>query len=109
MKEGGGGGEGRKLPAILLAPFFAQSLTPVPRSLLPYPTETLATQAISPLKPLFVVVLLFAAFHFVEHIRAACVASGGGEGRGRKNKLPSLYPSPLPGSTPNSRLCPRTM
>ena len=43
------------------------------------------------------------------HIRAACVASGGGEGRGRKNKLPSLYPSPLPGSTPNSRLRPRTM
>ena len=34
MKEGGGGGEGRKLPAILLAAFFAQSLTLVPRSLL---------------------------------------------------------------------------
>ena len=50
MKEGGEGVEGRKLsspplPALLLAPFFAQSLTLVPRSLLLNPTETLATQA----------------------------------------------------------------
>ena len=33
------------LPALLLAPFFAQSLTLVPRSSLPNLTETLATQA----------------------------------------------------------------
>ena len=53
MKEGGEGGEGRKpsflphpLPALLLALFFAQSLTFVPRSLLLNRTETLATQAI---------------------------------------------------------------
>ena len=45
MKEGREGGEGRNLPAILLAAFFAQSLTLVPRALLPNPTETLATQA----------------------------------------------------------------
>ena len=45
MKEGGQGGEGRKLPAISLAAFFAQSLTLVPRSLLPNPKEMLATQA----------------------------------------------------------------
>ena len=54
MKVGGRGGEGRKetsflphpLPALLLAPFFARSLTLVPRSLLLNRTETLATQAI---------------------------------------------------------------
>ena len=34
------------LPALLLAPFFARSLTLVPRSLLLNRTETLATQAI---------------------------------------------------------------
>ena len=34
------------LPALLLAPFFARSLTLVPRSLLQNHTETLATQAI---------------------------------------------------------------
>ena len=52
MKERGGGGRGRKetflpvpLPAVLLAPFFARSLTLVPRSLLLNRTETLATQA----------------------------------------------------------------
>ena len=51
MKVGGGGGEGRKpsflppLPALSLAPFFARSLTLVPRSLLLNRTETLATQA----------------------------------------------------------------
>ena len=50
MKEGGEGVERRKLsspplPSLLLAPFFAQSLTLVPRSLLLNPTETLATQA----------------------------------------------------------------
>ena len=52
MKEGGGGGEGRKetflpdpLPAVLLAPFFARSLTLVPCSLLLNRTETIATQA----------------------------------------------------------------
>ena len=47
MKEGGEGGEGRKLslPVLLLAPFFARSLTLVPRSLLLNRTETLATQA----------------------------------------------------------------
>ena len=51
MKEGGGGGEGRKetflplsLPALLLAPFFARSLVLVPRSLLLNRRETLATQ-----------------------------------------------------------------
>ena len=49
MKVRGGGGEGRKLdplPALLLTPFFARSLTLVPRSLLLNRTETLATQAI---------------------------------------------------------------
>ena len=37
MKEGEGGGEGKKphpFPALLIAPFFARSLTLVPRSLL---------------------------------------------------------------------------
>ena len=50
--ERGGRGRGRKetflpdpLPAVLLAPFFARSLTLVPRSLLLNRTETLATQA----------------------------------------------------------------
>ena len=33
------------LPALLLAPFFARSLTLVPRSLFLHRTETLATQA----------------------------------------------------------------
>ena len=56
MKEGGGGGEGRKrsfpsflphpLPALLLAPLFSRSLTLVPRSFLLNRTETLATQAV---------------------------------------------------------------
>ena len=51
MKVGGGGGEGRTSlsspppPRFLLAPFFARSLTLVPRSLLLNRTETLATQA----------------------------------------------------------------
>ena len=52
MKEGGGGGGGRNpsllphpLPALLLAPFFARSLTLVPCSLLLNRTETLATHA----------------------------------------------------------------
>ena len=56
MKEGGGGGEGRKhfilssppplrLSALLLAPFFARSLTLVPCSLTLNHKETLATQA----------------------------------------------------------------
>ena len=52
MKEGGGGGEGRKpsflphpLPALLPAPLFSWSLTLVPRSFLLNRTETLATQA----------------------------------------------------------------
>ena len=44
MKEGG---TLTPNPALLLAPFFAQSLTLVPRSLLLNCTETLATQAIS--------------------------------------------------------------
>ena len=55
MKEGEGGGEGRKphpFPALLIAPFFARSLTLVPLSLLLNlacvsnlnRTETLATQ-----------------------------------------------------------------
>ena len=52
--ERGERGRGRKetfflpnpLPAHLLAPFFGQSLTLVPRSLLLNRTETLATQAI---------------------------------------------------------------
>ena len=53
MKGGEGGGEAfpsflpHPLPALLLTPFFAQSLTIVPRSLLLNRTETLATQAIS--------------------------------------------------------------
>ena len=38
----------KKLPALLLAPFFARSLTLVPRSLLLNRTETLATQAKAP-------------------------------------------------------------
>ena len=56
MKEGGGGGEGRKrsfpfflphpLPGLLLAPLFSRSLTLVPRSFLLNRTETLATQAV---------------------------------------------------------------
>ena len=52
MKVGGGGGRKETsfllhhLPALLLAPFFARSLTLVPRSLLLNRTETLATQAI---------------------------------------------------------------
>ena len=42
--EGREGGEGRKpLPALLLAPFFARSLTLVPRSLLLNRTEMLTT------------------------------------------------------------------
>ena len=52
MKVGGGGGEGRipsflphPLSALLLEPFFARSLTLVPRSLLLNRTETPATQA----------------------------------------------------------------
>ena len=53
-ERGGRGGEGRKplpffppkpLPAHLLAPFFARSLTLVPHSLLLNRTKTLATQA----------------------------------------------------------------
>ena len=51
-EKGGGGGERRKLsflphplPALLLAPSFARSLTLVPRSLFLHRTETLATQA----------------------------------------------------------------
>ena len=56
VKEGGGGGEGRKrsfpsflphpLLGLLLAPLFSRSLTLVPRSFLLNRTETLATQAI---------------------------------------------------------------
>ena len=54
MKEGGG--EERKpptnpLPALLLGPFFARSLTLVPRSSLRNCTETLATQAYYAGKP----------------------------------------------------------
>ena len=50
IKVGGGGGEvsflsSPPLLALLLAPFFAPSLTLVPRSLLLNRTETLATQA----------------------------------------------------------------
>ena len=53
MKVEEGEGEGRKfpsflphpLPALLLRPFFARSLTLFPRSLLLNRTETLATQA----------------------------------------------------------------
>ena len=44
MKEGGGGAS-EPLPTLLLATFFALSLTLVPRSLLLNRTETLATQA----------------------------------------------------------------
>ena len=51
MKEGEGEGKGfpsflpHTLPALLLTPFFARSLTLVLRSLLLNHTETLATQA----------------------------------------------------------------
>ena len=55
-----GRGRGRKkrfpsflphpLPALLLAPFFARSLSLVPHSLLLNRTETLATQAMTILK-----------------------------------------------------------
>ena len=54
--EGGGGGEeGRSLlphplPALLLAPFFALSLTLVPRSLLRNQKETIATRALGATK-----------------------------------------------------------
>ena len=48
----------KKLPALLLAPFFARSLTLVPRSLLLNRTETLATQAIPTLFPLVLYSLL---------------------------------------------------
>ena len=46
----GGGGEfpsfiPHPVPALLLAPFFARSLTSVPRSVSGNPTETLAMQA----------------------------------------------------------------
>ena len=61
MKEGGGGGEGRKrsfpsflphpLPGLLLAPLFSRSLTLAPRSFLLNRTETLATQVITFPKP----------------------------------------------------------
>ena len=46
------------LPALLLTPFFARSLTLVPRSLLLNRTETLATQAIPTLFPLVLYSLL---------------------------------------------------
>ena len=49
MNERGGGEfpsfNPHTLPALLLAPFFARSLTSVPRSLSGNPTETLAMQA----------------------------------------------------------------
>ena len=49
MNEGGGGEfpsfNPHTLPALLLAPVFARSLTSVPRSLSGNPTETLAMQA----------------------------------------------------------------
>ena len=49
-ESGAGGGRfpsflHHPLPALLLTPFFARSLTLVPRSLLQNRTETLATQA----------------------------------------------------------------
>ena len=52
---GGGGDEGRSLlphplPALLLAPFFALSLTLVPRSLLRNQKETIATRALGATK-----------------------------------------------------------
>ena len=53
MKEGEGEGkEGNASapPALLLAPFFARSLTLVSRSLLLNRAETLATQAIPSIK-----------------------------------------------------------
>ena len=60
------GGRGREvsflssppLPALLLAPFFARSLTLVPRSLLLNRTETLATQAMRNSKVKFNIDLL---------------------------------------------------
>ena len=71
MNEGEGEGEGRKethpLPALLLPPFFARSLTLVPRSLLIDRTETLATQA----KPRLVLSLLCDKFdraHFARSL-----------------------------------------
>ena len=60
-----GEGEGKEgnflphpLPALLLTPFFARSLTLVRRSLLLNRTETLATQAIPTLSPLVLYSLL---------------------------------------------------
>ena len=47
MKEVGGEGKEGILPALLLAPFSARSLTLVPCSLLLNRTETLAKQAIN--------------------------------------------------------------
>ena len=47
------------LPVLLLAPFAARSLTPVPRSLLLNRTETLATQAILTRMPLPSKLLLY--------------------------------------------------
>ena len=48
------------------------------------------------MEPLFVVVLLFAAFHFVQHIRAACVASVGGEGEKKQITPPPFTPPRYP-------------
>ena len=53
MKEVGGEGKEGILPALLLAPFSARSLTLVPCSLLLNRTETLATQATRRLLAIF--------------------------------------------------------
>ena len=72
------------LPALLLAPFFAQSLTLFPRSFLLNRTETHATQASLAMGSL----------------RGRC-KKGRGRGEGEK---PSLSPDPLPFSLPPCRL-----
>ena len=56
------------LPALLLAPFFARSLTLVPRSLFLHRTETLATQATSSQ------VLLQIRIEHKEYICHRCIA-----------------------------------
>ena len=72
------------LPALLLAPFFARSLTLFPRSFLLNRTETHATQASLAMGSL----------------RGRC-KKGRGRGEGEK---PSLSPDPLPFSLPPCRL-----
>ena len=73
------------LPALLLAPFFARSLTLVPRSFLLNRTETFATQASLA----------------TGSLRGRCKKR---KGRGGEGETPSLSPDPLPFSLPPCRL-----